>query len=200
MSIKDSLDLAVSKRNLLEHPFYQAWSAGTLPVEALCTYAREYGAFIGLLPRAWETLRDAETAQEEREHAELWASFAAALDTHVAGNADLPEVQALTATAARLFSDPISAAGALYAFEVQQPATAQSKLDGLKTHYHLPTGAEPYFEIHSHNEHEARKLSARIDAFSSDDQTRAVRACSEMAGALWTALTGIYGSEKMSNC
>ena len=44
MSIKESSDLAVSKRNLLEHPFYQAWSAGTLPAEALQTYACEYGA------------------------------------------------------------------------------------------------------------------------------------------------------------
>ena len=193
MSVKDTLDLAVSKRNLLEHPFYQAWSAGTLPIEALRTYAREYGAFIGLLPNAWETLRDSETALEEREHAELWDGFAAALDTHVSGKAELSEVKALTATAARLFSNPISAAGALYAFEVQQPATAQSKLDGLKTHYNLPSGVEPYFEIHSHNEHEAQKLSARIEAFSLGDQTRAVQACSEMAGALWVALTGIYG-------
>jgi pyrroloquinoline-quinone synthase len=199
MSIKESLDLAVSKRNLLEHPFYQAWSAGTLPVEALRTYAREYGTFIGLLPNAWEALRDSETALEEREHAELWNSFAAALDTNVAGKADLPEVQALIATANRLFSDPISAAGALYAFEVQQPTTAQSKLDGLKTHYHLPAGVEPYFEIHSHNEHEARKLSARIEAFSADDQGRTVQACSEVASALWVALSGIYGSDKMAN-
>ena len=155
MSTTESLDFTVSKRNLLDHPFYQAWSAGTLPVEALRTYAREYGAFIGLLPNAWETLRNSETALEEREHAELWESFAAALDTNVSGKAELSAVQALTASAARLFSDPISAAGALYAFEVQQPATAQSKLDGLKAHYHLPSGVEPYFEIHSHNEHEA---------------------------------------------
>jgi pyrroloquinoline-quinone synthase len=144
MSIKETLDVAVAKRNLLEHPFYQAWSAGTLPVDALRTYAREYGA-----------------------------------------------------SAAHLFSDPAAAAGALYAFEVQQPATAQSKLAGLKTHYNLPSGVEPYFEIHSHNEHEARKLVARIDAFSSDEQARAVQACSEMAESLWTALTGIYDSDKM---
>jgi pyrroloquinoline-quinone synthase len=200
MSTKESLDLSVSKRNLLEHPFYQAWSAGTLPVECLRTYAREYGAFIGLLPDAWETLRDEETAHEEREHAELWDRFAGALGTHVAGSANLPQVQALTATAVRLFSDPASAAGGLYAFEVQQPATAQSKLAGLKTHYHFPAEVEPYFEIHSHNEHEARKLSARIQDLSPVEQSRAVQACSEMAEALWNALTGIYGDDKMTDC
>jgi len=200
MPLKESLDRAVARRNLLEHPFYQAWSAGTLPVEALSTYAREYGAFISLLPNAWATLHDTETAQEEREHAELWDDFAAALGTHTAGKAKLPEVQALTATTARLCADPASAAGALYAFEVQQPATAQSKLAGLKTHYHLPAEVEPYFEIHSHNEHEARKLLARIEALPADDQSRAVQACSEMADGLWNALTGIYGSDKMIDC
>ena len=193
MSAKESLDLVVSKCNLLEHPFYQAWNAGTLPVESLRTYAREYGVFIGLLPRAWETLDDAETAEEEREHADLWGRFAAALGARVGTEASLPQVQTLTAAAARLFSDPARAAGALYAFEVQQPATAQSKLRGLKTHYSFPAGVEPYFEIHSHNEHEAEKLLARIDSFSPANQARAVRACSEMAEALWDALTGIYG-------
>lgn len=195
MSTKEALDLIIARRNLLEHPFYQAWSAGTLPVDALRTYAREYGAFIGVLPQAWESLKDPETAQEEREHAELWDDFAAALDTRVSLSAAVPEVQALVATAARLFRDPSSAAGALYAFEVQQPATARSKLDGLITYYHLPQAAEPYFKIHAHNEHEARKLLARIEAFSPEDQARSVQSCAEMAQSLWNALTGIYGED-----
>ena len=87
MSTKEALNAAFSKWNLLQHPFYQAWSAGTLPIESLRTYAREYGAFIRLLPHAWEALDDAETAQEEREHADLWDDFAAALDTRVDGQA-----------------------------------------------------------------------------------------------------------------
>jgi pyrroloquinoline-quinone synthase len=200
MSTKENLTAIISKWNLLQHPFYQAWSAGTLPVEDLRTYAREYGAFIGMLPKAWDSLHDAETAAEEREHARLWSDFAAALDTRVSGSAELPDVQALTSTAAHLFNDPVSAAGALYAFEVQQPATAQSKLAGLKTHYRLPAGVEPYFEIHGHNEHEAAKLLARVEAFSPKDQARSIEACADMAEALWNALSGIYGKERMSTC
>lgn len=195
MSIKDQLDPFVAKWDLLHHPFYRAWSAGTLPIESLRTYAAEYGAFVGLLPQAWGTLHDADTAEEEGEHVELWSRFAAALDTRVTGQAKIPAVQALTTVAARLFADPASAAGALYAFEVQQPATAQSKLDGLKTHYRLPQGVEPYFEIHSHNEHEAHKLLARIEALPSDDQARSLEACAMMSEALWNALTGIYGED-----
>ncbi len=198
MSTKDTLDLAVSRRKLLDHPFYQAWSQGTLPIDALRVYACEYGAFIGLLPTAWDVLQDAETAQEEREHADLWDRFASALETRVLGSPTVPQVRALTAAAARFFSDPVSAAGALYAFEVQQPSTAQSKLAGLRTHYRLPSDVEPYFEIHSHNEHEAQKLAARINSLAMHDQARAVQACSEMAEALWNALSGIYGEDEMT--
>ena len=60
--MKQQLDTILEKWDLLKHPFYQAWSAGTLPVEALQVYAREYGNFIANLPRGWETLNDAATA------------------------------------------------------------------------------------------------------------------------------------------
>lgn len=200
MSIKERLNSIVAEHALLKHPFYQAWSAGTLPVEDLKTYAREYGVFIGTLPRAWDSLRDPETADEEQEHAELWADFAVALGTKVAEATEIKETGRLVQTASRLFKDPVTAAGALYAFEVQQPETAQSKLDGLKLHYKLPAGVEPYFEIHSHNEHEAHKLLRRMAAFSDGDQDRCAAACNEMATALWDALSGIYGEERMQAC
>jgi pyrroloquinoline-quinone synthase len=187
MSTKAHLDQVLSKWNLLNHPFYQAWSAGTLPVEALRSYAREYGAFINLLPLGWETLHD-----------ELWDSFAAALTTRVTGSPEIPEMRALTETSARLFAEPAPALGALYAFEAQQPTTAQSKLDGLRTHYALPAGVEPYFEVHSHNEHEARKILTQIEALSPSDRERAQEACAQMAEALWNALSGIYGEDCMA--
>ena len=63
---------AIRRDDLREHPFYLAWSAGTLPVAALTTYAREYGAFIGVLDSGWEALGDRESAAIERAHVELW--------------------------------------------------------------------------------------------------------------------------------
>src|SRR5205807_4592718 len=36
---------------LLKHPFYQAWNAGTLPVEALREYAKQYFHFEASFPR-----------------------------------------------------------------------------------------------------------------------------------------------------
>ena len=34
MSIIETLDAIIDERSLLKHPFYQAWNAGTLPLES----------------------------------------------------------------------------------------------------------------------------------------------------------------------
>ena len=194
MDYKQALDSKISKYNLLKHPFYQAWSAGELPVEALKCYAREYGAFISTLPKGWETLNDAETAEEETEHIEMWEDFADGLDTEIS-DAQVPQVKTLLNTADSLFSGSETALGALYAFEAQQPETAKSKLTGLKAFYQLPEKVEPYFVTHSHNEHESEKILERIGALSTASQKTAVQACEQMSSALWDALTGIHDAE-----
>lgn len=192
MTIREALDRDVLARNLLEHPFYQAWSAGTLPADALAAYAREYGVFVGTLPRGWMALADAETAEEEREHARLWDLFAAALGTQVTEHASVPQVQSLLDVAARHFAEPATAAGALYAFERQQPATAESKLAGLRAFYAVGADAERYFDEHTRNQHEAEKLAARIASLDAQGQARAQVACREMSQALWDALSGLH--------
>ena len=191
MSIQRELDQRISRWNLLQHPFYQAWEGGQLPQEALSAYAREYGALISLMPQGWETLGDEHTAEEEREHIALWQDFARGLDTEI-GSAQLPAVGRLVAAAEEWFAKPESALGALYAFEVQQPETARSKLEGLRAHYDLPAMVEPYFEEHSHNEHEAEKLLSRIEELPTEQQEGVLRACEGMGQALWDALTDIY--------
>ncbi|MDE0086611.1 MAG: iron-containing redox enzyme family protein [Candidatus Poribacteria bacterium] len=194
MDFKQALDSKISEYNLLDHPFYQAWSAGELPIEALKCYAREYGAFISTLPKGWETLNDLETAEEETEHIDMWADFADGLNTEVS-EAQIPQVKMLLETAVNLFSERETALGALYAFEAQQPETAKSKLAGLKEFYQLPEKVEPYFETHSHNEHEAEKLLEHIGALPLDSQEAVVQACEQMSSALWDALTGIHDAE-----
>ena len=194
MDFKHALDSKIADYNLLNHPFYQAWSAGELPVEALRSYAREYGAFISTVPKGWKALDEAEIAAEETEHIDLWADFAAGLDTAV-DEAQIPQVKTLMQTAHELFSDRTTALGALYAFEAQQPATSESKLMGLKAFYQLPKSVEPYFETHSHNEHETEKLLEHISMLPSDSHATVVQACEQMSVALWDALTGIDDAE-----
>jgi pyrroloquinoline-quinone synthase len=146
MDIREQLEERISSHRLLKHPFYEAWSCGELPVDSLKVYAEEYGAFIKIMPEGWTTLNDKETAHEE-EHAELWADFAKGLDTEIK-EAQITETKNLVETAHNLSSQPNKALGALFAFKVPQPETADSKLVGLKEFYSLPQITEPYFEEH----------------------------------------------------
>jgi pyrroloquinoline-quinone synthase len=191
MDLKELLNEGIDRWALLRHPFYQAWESGKLPLKALQSYAREYGAFISQLPLGWETVGDPATAREEREHAELWQKFASGLATQI-GVAHLNGVVELMAKSERLFATPAAALGALYAFEAQQPATAVTKLEGLRKHYNLPASAEPYFVTHSSNQHEAAKLLELIAALPAAERQAALRGCEEMSEALWNALTDIY--------
>ena len=191
MDLENHLNKKVGHWALLKHPFYKAWESGDLPVDALRTYSSEYGAFIKLLPDGWEILGDTTTAAEERDHAELWRQFALALGTEVK-DAALPAVAELVNTSKRLFSNSPTALGALYAFEVQQPSTSMSKLEGLRKFYGLHAGAEDYFETHSNNQHEAAKLLGLISALTQEEAQQAIEACEELGKALWNALTDIY--------
>jgi pyrroloquinoline-quinone synthase len=190
-----SLRAVIAKYDLLEHPFYRAWSAGTLPVESLATYAREYGAFIAVLDRGWETLGEKESAQIERHHVALWNDFAGALGTTVTRTPTTKAVKALVDEATKSFATPAAAAGALYAFEAQQPATAHSKLEGLDTHYAaLSSDVRPYFQAHAGESGEDVMLTTKMASMSDADQHEAVAACERMSKALWDALSDIHGS------
>ena len=104
MSLKQELDKVIGKWDLLNSRFYNAWNAGELPKSALMQYAEEYGNFIRLLPKGWDTLDDTDTVEEENEHIELWDIFAKALGTQVRAQTN-PEVSALLKTANKLFSN-----------------------------------------------------------------------------------------------
>jgi len=191
MNIEQQLQSSLSRWNLLESAFYQAWSAGTLPVDALKTYAHEYGAFISKIADGWQAHGDVAIAAEEREHVEMWREFAKSLGTDI-GEPATPAVRELTQVTERRFSESVDSLGALYAFEAQQPATATSKLEGLRKHYDLDASAETYFEVHATDEAEPALLLERIKALPEADQTRAAEACEETARALRLALDGLY--------
>jgi pyrroloquinoline-quinone synthase len=193
MDIKHELDSVVAKYDLLEHPFYQAWSAGTLPVSALRTYAQEYGAFVQTVPAGWAGHGDVRTATEEVTHAVLWEQFANALGTSSLKGAELPSTKSLVADCESLYAAPATALGGLYAFEAQQPKTSTSKLRGLQEHYwELPKDVEPYFAVHCDDVHEMAWIVERLEGRSEDEQRQAVEACEKVAKGLWDALTGIH--------
>src|SRR5271154_1304725 len=88
MDVLSRLDETRSAVNVLEHPFYQRWSAGELSAEELGCYAGEYRHAVLALAEA--SSRAAATAgperaaglarhaEEEAAHVELWEQFASA--------------------------------------------------------------------------------------------------------------------------
>lgn len=194
MTTKAQLDSIISEFNLLNHPFYQAWHNGTLPVEALKVYAEEYGAFVGRVAEGWETTGDHSYAEEERYHEQLWVKFAATMGTTASKEGGLKETRELMEVCSRLFGQYETALGAMYAFEVQQPDTAKSKIDGLRAHYNLGADAEVYFEEHTANHYEARTILERMSRMTPAEQQSSVNACREMCKAMWDVLSGIHGT------
>lgn len=190
---KEKLDAIIDEKRLLKHPFYQAWSAGTLTVENLGVYAVQYGEFIDCIAQGWEAAGDPAVAEEEREHARLWSDFTASLGKSRPAERRLDEIEELVEVADATFGDRARALGALYAFEQQQPGTATSKLDGLKAHYSLPASGMLYFEIHKDDVQEPRWLAEQIEALSAEEYDAARDACERMSAALWKGLDGVYG-------
>ena len=96
-SVSAAIDAKVAARAMLSHPFYQAWTDGTLPLDTLRQYARQYFHHVEAFPRAVSAVhstcpdRDgrrmlAENLAEEegieagkQDHASLWMMFACGL-------------------------------------------------------------------------------------------------------------------------
>lgn len=188
---KQVLDEIIDNKCLLKHPFYQAWNMGTLTKGDLAVYATQYGEFIDTIATGWEAVGDSDTADEEREHAVLWTDFATDLNAPRPAGSRLPEITELVELAHAAFSNRPQALGALYAFEHQQPATAHSKLEGLRKHYDLSASAEVYFDIHKDDEDEPRWLAEQMEKLSEAEFAVAREACESMAGALWRGLDGV---------
>lgn len=186
-------DAVIAEHSLLQHPFYVAWSDGTLPVAALRDYAREYGAFINTIAHGWDTVGSPTIARIEKDHARIWdKTFAAGLGTSVA-SPRTEQAASLVEISRELFAEQATALGALYAFEAQQPQTAQSKLKGLREHYvQLPQSCGEYFDLHRDDYDEPFLLACEIDRLGDVDRERAVGACERMCGRLYDALTGIH--------
>ena len=209
----------VAPFNLLQHPFYQAWSKGELTREDLREYAAEYwhhvSAFPTYLSALHSRLPDGEMrrevlrnlAEEEgvddataRPHSELWMDFAAGMGASrdaVTERAVQPEMAALMATFRELMQEEKASAAmaALYAYESKVPAIAVTKAEGLKEHYATEGAAAKYFTLHQTADvaHASvwRELIDQELAGSPEAEEAALNAGERAAKALWIALDGV---------
>ena len=160
------LDGEISARRLLDHPFYQRWTAGTLTMAELREYARQYYHYALAFPTFLSAMHshtpDVATRQlllenlveEERgpeNHPELWLRFCEMLGLtrdEVESAAPNAATRALIACMHSLARDGALHEGlaALYAYESQIPEVSKVKIDGLAKCYGIDTPA--FFAVH----------------------------------------------------
>jgi pyrroloquinoline-quinone synthase len=199
-TLESSLQAAVEKHDLLCHPFYQAWSMGTLRLPELARYAAQYRYQVQALPSLLRAARDGSTdaeakaalqrnldEEEGREgpaHAELWDRFAAALQSR-------PEAPQATTRESAEKLEALCAAGevealaALWTYEMQTARVSKTKY-GVSEH--------GFFALHEQLDvHHAGDLLAALERRCGTDSAlleRAIAAARKSAQAQWRFLDG----------
>lgn len=214
------LDSRVAKYDLLCHPFYQAWSAGTLTRGDLRAYAANYYHHVASFPIylacLYSRLNDGELrravvanlADEEgldgnpasRPHSELWLDFAEGMGgsrEEVRDSKPVDEIAGLTEHFRRISEEGSSpeALAAFYAYESQVPRVAAEKARGLREMYRADDEACAYFTLHAkadvyHSNVWREQLTALV-AGNEIAQECALVAAENAARCLWRALDGI---------
>jgi len=209
------LDVMIAERHLLEHPFYQDWSAGRLSRETLREYAAQYYRHVEAFPRylsaihsrcddlgarqaILENLIDEERGADN--HPELWLRFGEGLGIareQVIATPPAPETRNLVATFNRLAREAPVAAGlaALYVYEAQIPAVAATKIDGLKRYYGVTDARTiEFFTAHQETDVYHARVGAELIERLAPDTAGAdavVQAADAALSALWAMLYGV---------
>jgi pyrroloquinoline-quinone synthase len=212
LDIVAALDSRVSERSMLKHPFYQAWTAGTLTMERLQHYAVEYYPHVAAFPRYLSAIHsrcaDIATRQailenlieEERgaeNHPELWLRFAEALGVardRVLDATPSPASRSLVRAFTELAESGHVPTGlaALYAYESQIPAVATAKIDGLKRFYGIADARGlSFFAVHEKADVWHASAGAELIARHCEtdrDRELALAAGARALDALWSML------------
>lgn len=210
----------VAKYDLLCHPFYQAWSAGTLTRDDLRAYAGDYyhhvAAFPTYLAALYSRLEDghlrravvANLADEEGvdgnpaslPHSELWLDFAVGMGAtreEVRSGEPVAEVAGLIEHFRRVAREgsAAEALAAFYAYESQVPRVAKEKARGLHEMYGADSTTRGYFILHTtadvYHSKVWRDQLTKLVADDEEAQERALVAAENTARCLWRALDGI---------
>ena len=210
----ETLDEIIDERSLLKHPFYQAWTAGTLPPESLQEYARQYFHFEAAFPTflsaiharmepgearkaVLENLWDEEHG--DKNHLALWLQFAEALGLdadEVRASEPNAETRDLIDGFRSACSEGTVAEGlaTLYAYESQAPAVANQKIAGLQKNYaFVDERGYEFFSVHKDLDvyHSQAERDAVAAAATTPEACLGIEEATRSAAArLWRFLDG----------
>jgi pyrroloquinoline-quinone synthase len=215
------LDARIAKYDLLCHPFYKAWAAGSLTCEDLREYAQDYYHHVEAFPTYLAEfgirldegdLRRAVLANMSDEkgaedafgepapaHSELWMDFARGMGSKrsLTTHRPLKEIIDLMAFFHRVASDgtPEEALAAFYAYESQVPRVAAEKARGLKENYGADERTTAYFTLHTtadvYHSQIWKQQLANRIKLHPELAEKALDSAETAAQTLWHALDGI---------
>lgn len=213
MSFLDEINFILKQKSLLNHPFYQLWQQGKLPINALQGYASEYYhleyAFPSLLlqvsidadEEATETLivNYADETANGKSHSELWLDFAEGIGCSrdkIKKGSPSESVRAAILNLRSLASQSlIKGVSALLAYESNLQETAATKIHSLQEFYGISNSkSTEFFTIHSTLDikHASEWKTLLANAARTDDEQRiAKETVSESMDVLWRFLDGV---------
>ena len=216
MNFAQTLMASVADKNLLKHEVYEAWNKGTIPLETIQLYAKQYYHHVKAFPRylsathsncddikarqlLLDNLLDEEQGPEN--HPELWLRFAEGIGAsredvkNAAQNNELmPEIRELVDTflthSRRSYAEGL---GVLFAYEHQIPAIAKFKAEALEKHYSVKDKAAlSFFEVHEKADvYHTQALCDLLEALSPEDKELCAKATRVASDQLWKFLDGI---------
>lgn len=208
MDLIDQIDAQIRDRHLLTHPFYTRWREGTLPVEAIREYTRQYYAFESAFPRLLSAIHSRTDDPVVRQsvldnlwdeehgatnHSELWLRFAEGMGVErdeVRDASPNSGTQSLMDTYWDLARNgsPAAAIAALYAYEAQVPEVAAEKISGLRDRYGIDDARTlAFFTVHStlDLEHSEAERDAIRRTTATDGESDAAREATSRALDAW---------------
>lgn len=196
------IEQARDRWNVLEHPFYQRWSAGELSREELADYSGQYRHATAALARLCADVADSAPdserselrrhAEEEASHIALWDGFVEAVGGEVAAEPTAETQECVDAWTAS--DDRVSQLARLYAVESGQPAISKTKREGLAAHYGIGDGpGNEYFRVHEEADvdHAAEGRSLIEAHLAEADPEALVAAAESVFKANWRLLDGV---------
>lgn len=174
-----SVDADILDKSLLKHKFYQLWSAGSLSMEDLRGYSKEYFQLVKSVPALVENVLGQVTPDierkypasaimkhnlvEEQEHVAPWISFAESIGVaqdelyeYECSRKTQDAIADMTKLTHESFAAGIST---LYTYEKQLPEISAKKIEGLMKFYSVQSDkALNYFRIHEQVDIEHAKL------------------------------------------
>ena len=215
MQVLNTIDRRIAGQRLLDHPFYQRWTAGELTMGELRDYARNYFHYAMAFPTfisamhahtddiAIRQMLLENLIEEERgieNHPELWLRFCEAIglsrEEVLTGRAN-EATRSLIGCLRSLARDGELHEGlaGLYAYESQIPEVAKAKIAGLAQWYGVSDPREvSFFSVHEtadvvHSEVSRSLLSSLCD--SEQKCEAAVGAVSRVTNALYSFLDSV---------